>query len=643
MAIKISTANPRYFDDNGKTILLAGSHTWYNLQPWSTYPQSANEHIAVLKANNHNYVRGWVCTTLIIPWSKDLNAQHYPLKMPYMRTGTGQAADGKPQLDLSRFDESFFDDMHTRVSAYCAAGMYVSVMFDWDTMIYKTRDTGRYADIKIIENNINNIDGTDNNAFVLGNMPDNIKELHINFVRKVIKTLGGLPNVFWEIGNELHEGSMSYQSWMLGVVRSAENEYGVVSRPIGITSPRGYNWGTISSDRAVNDGMFASGADWISPTDTVAGYHAGGYTTDPPINNGAKVVVSDTDHLLDVNLPKNTSPTLYRQWAWKSFMRGLNITLMDDPWSTWDVPQIPNLQNGRNYVGDVLRYAERLDLANTTPSTTISSTGYCLIDDGKYLIYQPKENGDTFSANVPEMNYDYEWFDPTARAVTDSGTMVVSPSTEFNTNRDMVLLLTEGEGTVTPPQDTIPQTEWTLKYVSSEETAHTNQRATRSFDGNKNTFWHTQWVSANPSAIYPHEIQIDLSGVYDITGFRCLPRQDKDICNIKGYEFYISYDGTNWTRAASGQFSPGDAEKEVLFTKRTGRYIKLIAISSITGDPGATIAELNVIGTESTTQPPAPHGIRIVIPKGAELRIDGELIEDTTVARLLKVLGDFIK
>ena len=68
----------------------------------------------------------------------------------------------------------------------------------------------------------------------------------------------------------------------------------------------------------------------------------------------------------------------------------------------------------------------------------------------------------------------------------------------------------------------IPQTGWALQFVDSQETGSYN--ATNVFDGNPNTMWATQWMAATPR--YPHEIQIDLQAVYNITGFRYLPRQD---------------------------------------------------------------------------------------------------------------------
>jgi hypothetical protein len=47
---------------------------------------------------------------------------------PWARTGPGEASDGKPRLDLDRFDESFFDRLRERVIAAGNRGMYVAVM-----------------------------------------------------------------------------------------------------------------------------------------------------------------------------------------------------------------------------------------------------------------------------------------------------------------------------------------------------------------------------------------------------------------------------------------------------------------------------------------------------------------------------------
>jgi hypothetical protein len=133
--------------------------------------------------------------------------------------------------------------------------------------------------------------------------------------------------------------------------------------------------------------------------------------------------------------------------------------------------------------------------------------------------------------------------------------------------------------------------------VDSEETAEEDGKATNAFDGDSATIWHTEWSSSNPP--HPHTIAIDLGASYDIDGFRYLPRQDVDWPNgsIAQYEFYVSTDGVNWgSAAASGTFAATQAEKEVTFTARTGRYIKLVALSEVNGNPWASAAEINVLG-----------------------------------------------
>jgi lysophospholipase L1-like esterase len=120
--------------------------------------------------------------------------------------------------------------------------------------------------------------------------------------------------------------------------------------------------------------------------------------------------------------------------------------------------------------------------------------------------------------------------------------------------------------------------------------------AVNSFDGNVNTFWHTEWYASNPS--HPHEIQIDLGGVYEIEGFRYLPRQNGDVNGrIAQYEFYISTDGSDWgASVATGTFANDAAEKEVTFSPVTGQFIRLRALSEVNGNPWTSVAELNLLG-----------------------------------------------
>ncbi|ATF15725.1 metalloprotease [Brevibacillus brevis X23] len=166
-----------------------------------------------------------------------------------------------------------------------------------------------------------------------------------------------------------------------------------------------------------------------------------------------------------------------------------------------------------------------------------------------------------------------------------SGVTITTTSTS-NSAMNVNVAVTAGEASL------IPQTNWTLKYVDSDELYN---EAPKAFDGNNSTFWHTKW---SPVAPMPHEIQIDLGATYSLSKFSYLPRQDGQVNGtIKNYEFYVSSDGVNWgTAVAIGTFANDTTLKEVSFAAKTGRYIKLRALSEVNNNPWTSAAELNVFG-----------------------------------------------
>ena len=147
----------------------------------------------------------------------------------------------------------------------------------------------------------------------------------------------------------------------------------------------------------------------------------------------------------------------------------------------------------------------------------------------------------------------------------------------------------------------IDRTNWSVEFVDSEETIGDDGEAENSFDGDPDTFWCTQWTPTSPA--HPHEIQIDLGGFYDICGFRYLPRQDVGPGDENGmideYEFYVSSDTADWgTAVASGTWTAGKMEKQVLFGCTLGQYVRLIALSEVNGNPWTSMAELNVLAVQ---------------------------------------------
>ena len=79
---------------------------------------------------------------------------------------------------------------------------------------------------------------------------------------------------------------------------------------------------------------------------------------------------------------------------------------------------------------------------------------------------------------------------------------------------------------------------WSIAYVSSEETNRENAAAENAIDGQTSTFWHSEWGSASPA--YPHEIVIDLGKDETISGFTYVPRMQENVPGrIKNCRIFI--------------------------------------------------------------------------------------------------------
>ena len=144
--------------------------------------------------------------------------------------------------------------------------------------------------------------------------------------------------------------------------------------------------------------------------------------------------------------------------------------------------------------------------------------------------------------------------------------------------------------TATFVRQRLPQAQTAVQSVDSQETGYTGAKA---LDGNPATLWHTQYVAADP--VPPHEIRLRLDGQYDVTGLSYLPRQDKSEGRIARYEVYVSTDNATWgTAVATGTFGNSAAEQTVTFAAKTGRYVRLRALTEVAGRAWTSVAELNV-------------------------------------------------
>ncbi len=437
----LSPANPRYFQNvaTGEVVYLTGAHTWPSLVDMGTTdPPPAFDfdgYLDWMSEFDHNFIRLW--TWELVTWDTTANRQekkHTVAPLPYARTGPGQALDGKPKFDLTKFNPEYFERLKTRVASAREHGIYISVMLfeGWGLQFAKGAWEGHPFNPK---NNINGIDGdTDGDGkgvevHQLGN--EAVTAIQETYVRKVIETVNGFDNVLYEISNENHPASTDWQYYMIRFIHATE-----------ATMPRQHPVGmTFQYKGGKNETLFGSPAEWVSPNPE------GGYRDDPPVADGRKVVITDTDHLWGIGGSQT--------WVWKSFMRGHNPIFMDpydgevlgpDADAKWDPI--------RKSLGYTRQFAQRMDLARTVPLKDMASTGYCLAEPGtKYLVFRPEGQGDSFTVRLPAGTYTCEWFNPSKgqRAAVET-VEVQSGEREFRPpfGGDAVLFLTR---TVFPSGD----------------------------------------------------------------------------------------------------------------------------------------------------------------------------------------------
>lgn len=203
----------------------------------------------------------------------------------------------------------------------------------------------------------------------------------------------------------------------------------------------------------------------------------------------------------------------------------------------------------------------------------------------------------TFTSVAPGTTVRTTW-DVTPPAGTTTGAHKLTLASDYTVGGKQVTGSTSAEVNVLPAGQ-IPQ--WRLKvagYSSADDA--TEGQAAKAIDGDRETLWHTAWSQVEPDPNYPHFITLDLGQTYRVDGLRYLPRQTGVNGRIKGYQVFVSADGQTWGEpVASGQFPDTTQEQELTFAATSGRFVKLVALSSLNGGPWAAAAELNVHGVKS--------------------------------------------
>jgi len=465
----VSEVNPRYFTvapGDGKAVYLTGSHIWNNLHdgmgPGGACADRSEEfdfpaYLDFLEERGHNFIRLW-------RWEQfrsQAAGGDYHLCMtpqPWARTGQGEAKDGKPKFDLDRFDQVFFDRLRDRVIAAGDRGIYVAVMFfdGWALHLSPAPDNveGHPFDPS---NNVNGIAISSILDYQVLPLDPRVQALQEAYIHKVIDTVQDLPTVLYEVANESSGGgtvdpdfaqalgesgttewgdSTEWQYLVIDVIKRYEAEKGYDRHPVGMTMQF-----PVADQVKVNDPLFDSPAEWISPGYDDAMFADGGHPMapgspqsrwleDPPVGDGRKVVITDTDHYA----PGRGDA----RWAWKSFLRGHHPILMDFGLIGGVSPPDPSagpmsfaaFDPARYAMGDTVRFAEGMNLIAMEPHGHLTSTGYALANPGEeYLGLQPSDAAEPFTVTLDTGTYAVEWFGLDDRETVGADEVTVHGST----------------------------------------------------------------------------------------------------------------------------------------------------------------------------------------------------------------------
>jgi hypothetical protein len=397
--LRVLESNPRYFTDgSGRAVYLTGSHVWWSLLGGRTWrvaclpitpaPFDYMHYLDQLERYNHNFFRLW--TFELTRWQECDRKDVRVAPQPWLRTGPGVAVDGLPRFDLNRLNPAYFSRLRQRVREAQRRRIYASVMLfeGWSEQFaipeWRWRGHPFHA-----ANNINGLEA-DSNGDGIGTEIHTIGDPRIlavqeRYVRRVVDAVNDLDNVLYEIANESGAYSTEWQYHMVRVVQQHQarkrNQH-----PVGMTYQNAHGR---------NDTLFASPADWVSP--------AGGkpFLDDPPVADGKRVSLSDTDHHCGICGDHH--------FPWKAFTRGHSPIFMDP------MDRDPNREAVRWAMGHTLQYAERMNLAASQPRPELCSTRFCLAVPGsEYLVYQPGSGPVSVDLRESDRPFRFEWFEPSS-------------------------------------------------------------------------------------------------------------------------------------------------------------------------------------------------------------------------------------
>jgi hypothetical protein len=143
--------------------------------------------------------------------------------------------------------------------------------------------------------------------------------------------------------------------------------------------------------------------------------------------------------------------------------------------------------------------------------------------------------------------------------------------------------------------------------LTATDTSHEGgETGALTVDGEMDGLWVTRYDLSQP---LPQSVTITFDKLYDIDKVVYWPRTGGGNGNITAYNLYLSNDGKEFYKVASGEWKPDDSAKPVTFPRTNALGVKLEAVSGVGG--WASASEIQVFKYRappiSSWAPPAPN------------------------------------
>jgi hypothetical protein len=404
-----------------------GGQTWY---PAGYYPSigalttDQNDYtnyyrnlIDKLSANGINYFR--ITFTMGQPYGNSIN--------PYQRTGPGNAADGRPRFDLTKFDQSYFNYWLNVVTYARSKGIVIQlcILDVWHTKSLVAEDNGPQHvwglqyDYYYGTNNINGLNTVDHTAWMTTTDP--VYAYHQAMVRKLVDTIGSQPNLVWEMANE--SGRTDWENALGDYLTSYEQSKGMATHLVMPRDLPGHQYVPDYPGNANND-----------PVSTHSGL--------VNVFGQNKIMISDNDGAQDIDPPTR------RRKAWGCLTAGAHMDYFHFDMYQQAVLDSTDAADGMRFVGYLRKFLStfQVNLIGMQPSDGLLSRGWCTARSGQEYVIYLDGGGSTTVSGLPG-SFTATWFNPrTGTSSAASG----GPTFNAPDGNDWALYIRSG-GTPPPP------------------------------------------------------------------------------------------------------------------------------------------------------------------------------------------------